>query len=333
MAQVKRKTNAGRWHYRPDLSRQIAPYYDWPPSPWKILLHMIGSWSLLDVRIYVLGFSVLAWHYFSPALERCSEFSTDWIFEIWLRHFLLIFILAGGLHLYFYSFNKQLNIEKYDARELNPHSSVFHFNNQIWDNMFWVLTGTVAFLTFYETVMMWSYANGIATQLSFSESPAWFLLLLLLVPGWTSFHFYWQHRLFHIPIFYKMGHHWHHKNINVGPWSGAAVHPLENGVWFSAVLVLMLLPSHPIHAIFLMHLQVVTAITTHTGYENLLITRNIKFRLGDFYHQLHHRFYDCNYGTMSAPWDRWFNTYHDGTAEADDLIKQRRQSLAQAKSI
>ena len=303
----------GRWNYRPDLSKQIAPYFRWPLNIKKILRYYLGSWSLLDVRIYVLGFSILAWFYFSPSLDRCHELSLDWIAQIWLRHFLIILVVAGGLHLYFYTFNKQGITEKYDHRDLAKDSKRFHFNNQTWDNVFWVLTGTVGFLTFYEVLMMWAYANGIADLIVFNGSPFWFVFILLATPTWTGFHFYWQHRLFHIPMFYKLGHDWHHKNINVGPWSGAAVHPIENWVWFSAVLALLLVPSHPIHAIFLMHLQVITAITTHVGYENMIIGNRLKFRLGDFYHQLHHKYFDCNYGTIATPWDQWFNTYHDGT--------------------
>jgi lathosterol oxidase len=283
------------------------------------------------VRIYVLGLSLVIWNLFSPALQRCQQFSADWIAEIWLRNLVVILLVAGGLHLYFYTFRKQDDSEKYDPRELARNSKGFHFGDQVRDNMFWVLSGTVAFLTLYEVLMMWAYANGIATTATFNESPVWFVLILLVIPGWTGMHFYWQHRMFHIPMFYKLGHHWHHKNINVGPWSGAAVHPFENLVWFSAVLVLLLVSSHPVHAIFLMQLHVITAITTHSGYDRLFVAKGIKFRLGDFYHQLHHRFYDCNYGTSSAPWDRWFNTYHDGTPAGDAWAKQRRQKLSGVK--
>lgn len=320
-----------RWNYQPDLNAKLAPYYRWPPSLLQILRYMANSWSLLDVRIYIVGFSLLIWHFFSPTLERCKEFSVDWIVQIWLRHFIVILVVAGCLHLYFYTFRKQGSTEKYDPRDLSRNSAVFHFKDQVWDNMFWVLTSTVGFLTFYEVLMMWAYANGVASMMAFGESPSWFLLLLFLTPAWTGFHFYWQHRMFHIPIFYKMGHHWHHKNVNVGPWSGAAVHPIENFVWFSAVLILLVIPSHPMHAIFLMQLQVITAITTHCGYENLLIGKHIKFRLGDFFHQLHHRFYDCNYGTIASPWDRLFYTYHDGTPEGNAWVKQRREHMSGSK--
>jgi sterol desaturase/sphingolipid hydroxylase (fatty acid hydroxylase superfamily) len=318
--------SSGRWNYQPELSSQLAPYYRWPPNILASVRYMLRSWSLFDVRIYVLGLSVIVWFNFSPELERCKVISADWIAQIWVRHFLVVLIVAGGLHLYFYTFRKQGSSQKYDRRDLAHDSKTFHFNNQIWDNMFWVLTGTVGFLTFYEVLMMWAYANEFASTANFAQSPLWFFLIFFLVPGWTGFHFYWQHRMFHIPSFYRLGHHWHHKNVNVGPWSGAAVHPIENFVWFSAVLVLLLVPSHPMHAIFLMQLQLITAITSHCGFENLLIGKSSKFRLGDFFHQLHHRFCDCNYGTIAAPWDQMFDTYHDGSAEGDEKIKRRRQN-------
>jgi lathosterol oxidase len=322
-----------RWNYRPDLSDQMAPFFQWPPQVGKSLRYLVSSWSLLGVRVYVLAVSLLSWFYFAPALERCAEFSADWIAQIWLRNFITMLLVAGSLHLYFYTFNKQRDVEKYDPRDLSRQSKLFHFNNQVWDNMFWTLVSAVGVWSLYESLMMWAYANGVAPMMMFSDNPAWFVLLLLIIPFWSGFHFYWQHRMFHIPALYKLAHNWHHKNTNVGPWSGAAMHPVEHAVWFSAVFVLLLLPSHPLHALFIMQLQAITAVTSHCGYENLLLGKKMKFRLGDFFHQLHHRFYDCNYGTFETPWDQWFDTYHDGTPQGDVWMKQRRQQLTQAKSI
>jgi len=321
-----------RWHYRPDLSEQMAPYYQWPARVGKSLRYLVSSWSLFGVRVYVLVVALLSWFFFAHELERCSEFAADWMAQIWLRNFITMLLVAGSLHLYFYTFNKQRDVEKYDPRDLSRQSKLFHFNNQVRDNMFWTLVSAVAVWSLYESLMMWAYANGAAPMMTFSDNPAWFVLLLLIIPFWTGLHFYWQHRMFHIPALYKLAHNWHHKNTNVGPWSGAAMHPAEHLVWFSAVFVLLLLPSHPLHALFIMQLQAITAVTSHCGYENLLLGKKMKFRLGDFFHQLHHRFYDCNYGTFETPWDHWFDTYHDGTPQGDEWMKQRRQQLTQAKS-
>lgn len=49
--------------------------------------------------------------------------------------------------------------------------------------------------------------------------------------------------------------------------------------------------------------------------------------MGDFFHQLHHRFVDCNYGTYETPWDRLFGTFHDGTTDANAAMNERRRAL------
>jgi lathosterol oxidase len=46
--------------------------------------------------------------------------------------------------------------------------------------------------------------------------------------------------------------------------------------------------------------------------------------IGHFHHQLHHRFFDCNYGSVDMPWDKWFgtfHTFHDGNPNAMNRIR------------
>lgn len=33
---------------------------------------------------------------------------------------------------------------------------------------------------------------------------------------------------------------------------------------------------------------------------------------GDYFHNLHHKHFDCNYGAMHVPMDYWFGTYAGG---------------------
>ena len=193
-----------RWNFRPDLSQQMAPYFDWPVKLPQSLRYFVASWSLLGVRIYVLAFSILSWVYFSPELIQCRTFSVDWMAQIWLRNFLTMLVVAGSLHLYFFTFNQQGKTEKYDPRGLSRHSKLFYFNDQVKDNMFWTLVSAVAVWSIYESVIMWLFANGSISMISIDSNPVWFVALLLLIPLWTGFHFYWQHRAFHIPFFYKL---------------------------------------------------------------------------------------------------------------------------------
>ena len=181
--------------------------------------------------------------------------------------------------------------------------------------------------------MLWAYANGYAPMMSFSENPVWFILILFLIPWWAGFHFYVQHRIMHFPWLYRHVHSVHHRNSNTGPWSGASMHPFEHLVWLSDVFIFLFVLSHPIHVIFILQFHALGAIITHSGFENLHLGKKIRFRIGDFFHQQHHRYCDCNYGTFETPFDHWFGTYHDGTEKGDAWIKERRRKLYQDKAI
>ncbi len=331
-AHASRSKTRRKWIYQPDLSQQMAPFYHWPPQVGKTLRYILASWGPLSVRVYLLGLAVFTWFYFSPALERCREFAFDWIAQIWLRNLLLMLVVAGGLHLYFYTFRKQGDNSRYDPRDMMRNSKQFTFDDQVKDNMFWTLTSAVGFWTAYESIMMWAYANGYAPLMQFSDNPAWFIFLLFIIPWWAGLHFYCQHRLLHSRLLYKHVHAWHHKNSNTGPWSGPAMHPVEHSIWLTDVFLFLFVASHPIHAIFILQFHTLAAVTSHTGYEDLNLGSRARFRLGDFFHQLHHRYCDCNYGTFETPWDQWFDTYHDGTAQGDEWMKNRRRQLYQSKA-
>ena len=69
---------------------------------------------------------------------------------------------------------------------------------------------------------------------------------------------------------------------------------------------------------------------THTGYEALLIKDKRQLELGTFYQQLHHRYFECNYGNQEMPWDRWFGTFHDGSADATATTRARKKVMHRA---
>ena len=48
---------------------------------------------------------------------------------------------------------------------------------------------------------------------------------------------------------------------------------------------------------------------------------------GTFHHQMHHRYFECNYGSLELPWDKWFGSFHDGTVESDTKIRERRKKF------
>ena len=40
--------------------------------------------------------------------------------------------------------------------------------------------------------------------------------------------------------------------------------------------------------------------------------RDTRMSIDSFFHYLHHRYFECNYGNSKLPLDRWFGTFHDG---------------------
>ena len=50
-------------------------------------------------------------------------------------------------------------------------------------------------------------------------------------------------------------------------------------------------------------LQVFIAGKMHSGFDGIFLNENKRVETGDLFHQLHHRYFECNYGTAEMPWD------------------------------
>ena len=70
-----------------------------------------------------------------------QSLSLTWIWPIFFRNIVFMLVIAGGLHLYFFTFRAQGTRLKYDARKELEKSRKFSFRNQVWDNLFWSLAG------------------------------------------------------------------------------------------------------------------------------------------------------------------------------------------------
>ena len=319
------------WDYTPELPIQTAPYFEWPMQPFASLIYLLKSWNPAGWRFLMLGFAWLVWTFATPSLERIASGSDyRWILEIAVRNLAILWVFAGLLHLWLITWARQGQEARYHVRDMAKNSTKFHFGDQLLDNILWSHVAWV-FWCFWECLILWCYAKGIAPMVTFESNPIWFVAMIVAVPIWAGVHFYGLHRLLHIGWFYRHIHSWHHKNIHTGPWSGLAMHPGESFFLFFDTVIFFLIPAHPVHAIFLFMHHGIGAPVSHAGFEHMRFGKE-KLPLGDFFHQLHHRFIDCNYGTWDTPWDRWFGTFHDGTPEDDDrILKQRHASMKARK--
>ena len=329
MAEDTDERLARQWNHRPNLPIQVSPLFSWPPNPARIVQWIWTSWFFITERTVLVGLATFSWFFLQPPLETSRTIGLDWVGPMYLRNLILMIVVAGGLHLFFYAFRQQGSRLKFDPRDLTREGRIYTFGGQVRDNMFWTLASGVTFWTAFEALMIWAMANGYAPVLLWGDNPIWFVAIFFLTPLWISFHFYWVHRLLHWPPLYRVAHALHHRNINIGPWSGLSMHPIEHLLYFTSVLIHWVIAAHPIHLFFHMQAQALLAATSHTGFESLLIQDKGGLALGTFHHQMHHRYFECNYGNLEMPWDKWFGSFHDGTATAHDRMRERLRSVPQ----
>lgn len=315
------------WNYHPDLPLADLSIFKWPPDPHFLGRWVLRNWLTLSERVMMVVLATLCWLFLYPSLGTAKTLAFGWVFQVWLVNLGLMICIAGGLHWFFYVRRGQGKALKFDHREPAKGNSLWNFSNQVHDNMFWSLGSGVLQVTVLQVLVMWLMANGYVPTINLTSNPILFIAGLMLLPIWSAFHFYWVHRLLHVPFLYKRVHALHHRNVNIGPWSGLSMHPVEHLLYLSSLLIHCVIPSHPIHLYFHVIYLAPGAAMTHTGYEDLLIKDKRKLALGSFYHQLHHRYYECNYGNQEMPWDRWFGTFHDGSDEGTKETRSRKKDM------
>lgn len=314
------------WQYMPLLPIAVSPYFRWPPNVINILKWMVSGWFPISERLIILLLAVIVSVVFQPMLADTDGFAPGWIIHLFLRNLFLMCLVAGGLHWYFYIARKQGDERRYDTRPFATSSRLFTFGSQVRDNMFWTLASGVTIWTAYEALMLWALANGFAPALSMPEQWPWLVLLIFLLPMWETTHFFLIHRLIHTSKLYKRVHALHHRNTNIGPWSGMSMHPVEHLIYLSTILVHFFIPSSPLLITFHLMYFTLSAATTHTGYQGIMVNGKLALPLGTFHHQLHHRYFTCNYGGLEIPWDQWTGSFHDGTTESHQAFIAKRKS-------
>ena len=134
-----------------------------------------------------------------------------------------------------------------------------------------------------------------------------YLLGGFIVLFWTDFHFYVTHRLMHMSTFlYKNVHYIHHQSHNPNVWSSLSFHPVEAFIFFSAYLIVLIVPMPTVVWWAFKFGMVIGPLHAHIGYDLGAIVK------GPAHHYLHHAFKDGNYGGFpTGIWDKLFNTELD----------------------
>jgi sterol desaturase/sphingolipid hydroxylase (fatty acid hydroxylase superfamily) len=328
-------TRDKRGNYAPNDPAGTAPLFAWPPRPMAILKWL--PQYLLPYNAVFFALALVWWHWILPPVEVMRTLAWGWTLWLLAVNAGAVFLWYSAFELPLYVRRRQGNRFKYNGKfPADTPSEVFWWKSQNLDNMARTFLFGVPIWTGLQVLTLWAFANGWAPWLSWADHWLWLAVLCLIVPVIHEFHFFCVHRLIHTPVLYRWVHSVHHNSVNPSPWSSLSMHPVEHLLYFAAVLYHLILPSHPLIAIYQLHIAGFGAVPGHVGFDKVEVTDTTAVDTHAHIHYLHHKYFEVNYGDGLIPIDRWLGTFHDGSKAADqamqDRLRQKRDRRATRKA-
>ena len=322
-------TRNGRGDWSPSRHAELAPLFVLPPRPRAFLRwlpHYFLPWNIL----FALS-AVAWWAWIVPPVETMRTLSWGWPLWLFAVNAIAVFLFYGAFELHLYGLKRQGRRFKYHAKfPSEQKSKAFWFQSQNLDNILRTFLSGVTIWTAVEVLVLWAFANGWATWLTFAEHPVYLVALALAVPVIHEFHFYCIHRLIHVPVLYRWVHSVHHRSVNASPWSSLSMHPVEHLLYFATAFWHLILPSNPLLALYQLHFAGFGAIPGHVGFDRIELGGNKLVDSHAYEHHLHHKYFEVNYGSALIPLDHWFGTWHDGSPEGEARMRARQRRRARS---
>ena len=271
----------------------VAPPYWW-------VNNITGKFLFFSPNLVWLIISLVDYFYFPYDFQAAKSFDNlDWVYYRLKVNCMLVFGYVGFWHAVLYMLG-------WSERPFHP-SRIYRLE-KVTHNIWYTFLG-VAQITVWEAIVMYCYATGRLPYLSDEEafSNNWnrilFCLAAFWVPLYRDFHFYFAHRFIHIKALYKYIHSLHHRNTDIEPFAGLSMHPVEHIYYYSCIGPSLVLFASPFAFMWNCVHLILSPAASHSGWEDHFQS--------DQYHYLHHRFFECNYGTSSTPFDKLFGTFRD----------------------
>ena len=109
------------------------------------------------------------------------------------------------------------------------------------------------------------------------------------------------------------------------------MHPLEHLIYFSPFVLWWFVPVHPVIILLTGFYQGLNPALSHSGFDFLKLG-GLRIKTGDWFHHLHHQYFDLNYGNTPTPFDRLFGSWHDGSRESLMVQKERMRARRRRRS-
>jgi len=151
----------------------------------------------------------------------------------------------------------------------------------------------------------------------------WFSVVALILLHDT--YFYWTHRFMHWKKIFKYVHHVHHKSTNPSPWAAFSFHPTEAVIEAGIVpLVAFFMPLHSLAILVFLFYMTFLNVLGHLGFELFpkFFVRSswTNWHNTTTHHNMHHKYFNCNYGLYFNWWDKWMGTNHKNYLEEFEKV-------------
>lgn len=143
----------------------------------------------------------------------------------------------------------------------------------------------------------------------------YFFISLVGIILFHDMYFYFTHRFMHWKPIFPHVHRVHHKSTNPSPWAAFSFHPYEAVIEAGIVpLFTFLFPTHSIVLLLFLIYMTFLNVLGHLAFE--LFPKGF---LNHFYtnwnnttthHNMHHKWFNCNYSLYFNWWDKIFKTNH-----------------------
>jgi Delta7-sterol 5-desaturase len=238
--------------------------------------------------------------------------------KVWIKasEYILLryFLIAGITYLIFYVVFERFQILKKLQKHLPPPSRIVsEILNSALTIVIFASMAALVFGTFYEQTNMYAKVSDYGTFYYIATFPLMFLI--------HDTYFYWLHRFMHLPVIFNRVHQVHHRSVNPTPWTSYSFHVAE-GILEAAILPLIAftLPVHKSALILFLLMQFIYNVYGHLGYEIYpkWLTRTYigKWINTSTAHNMHHKYFNGNYGLYFLFWDRWMGTLDKRYEEA-----------------
>ena len=249
------------------------------------------------------------------------QFGTTWLFLtiiIGIRYL----VLAGAFHWSLKNTSFWRHSLKLMQREPHPET--------VRKELYWSLFSSIIYAVPAAVVIELFVQGKTAIYLQWDQYPIWYIPFSVFIYLFLhDTYFYWTHRAMHFKKVFSLVHRVHHESRPPTSFAAFSFHPLESiiSAWFVPFLLLFI----PIHVVVLTILLIaitLCAILNHSGYE-ILPKKLLKGVIGKWFitaahHDLHHKFYECNYGLYFRFWDKVCGT---------DIFEEKYAFLQSQKNI